>query len=177
MREERLWADVHPPGHDELDHVGLHDRRRHAVSRPSQWDILLAVAAGGVVGSEARYGLGELVPHAGRQFPWSTLVINASGCLLIGALMALLPGLTSSHRLARPFVGVGVLGGYTTFSTFAVDVERLVREHRPLSALEYTATTVVVCSAAVWLSTGLTLVVGRAVISARIRRHVEKSSR
>ncbi|MEP6599861.1 MAG: CrcB family protein, partial [Actinomycetota bacterium] len=90
-----------------------------------RWDILLAVSAGGLLGAEARYAVGEAWPHSGSQFPWSTVVVNASGSLLIGVLLVLLLELTSPHRLARPFLGTGVLGGYTTFSTFSVDVVTL----------------------------------------------------
>jgi CrcB protein len=157
--------------------VDLHDRRQPAGIRPHQWDIVVAVAAGGVLGAQARYGLGLLLPHGARSFPWSTVLINASGCLLIGALMVLLLELTSPHRLARPFLGVGILGGYTTFSTFTVDVEGLLMQHRPLTAFVYLSTTVLGCAIAVWISTVTTLFAGRAVIGARARRHVSRSPR
>ncbi|MDP9221212.1 MAG: CrcB family protein [Actinomycetota bacterium] len=150
--------------------VDLHDERQRQETRPRQWDLVLATAAGGVLGAEARYGVAVLVPHASHQFPWSTVLINASGCLLIGALMVSLLELTSPHRLVRPFLGVGVLGGYTTYSTFAVDVQQLVLAHRPVIALAYVTTTVLACAIAVWLSTTATLVAGRAVIARRVRR-------
>ena len=60
------------------------------------------------------------------------------------------------HRLARPFLGVGILGGYTTFSTFSVDTVRLVHAHRPLLALGYVAATVSVGALAVWIATRAT---------------------
>jgi CrcB protein len=81
--------------------------------------VVAAVSAGGVVGALARYGLGVLFPS-----PWTTFAINVSGCLLIGVLMVLIDELWPPHRLLRPFLGTGVLGGYTTFSTYAVDVTR-----------------------------------------------------
>ena len=80
-----------------------------------------------MLGAEARYGIDRLIPPPATGFPWATLLINVSGCLLIGVLMVLLVEVWSPHRYARPFLGVGVLGGYTTFSTFAVDAVRLVR--------------------------------------------------
>jgi fluoride exporter len=141
--------------------VDLHDPAQRAEGW--RWDVLLAIAIGGILGSEARYGLNTALPHADGTFPWSTVLINASGCLLIGALMVLLLELTSPHRLARPFLGVGVLGGYTTYSTFAVDV--ILLRHRPFIALGYVVVTVLSCAAAVWLSTTLTLAVGRGVLS------------
>jgi fluoride exporter len=147
--------------------VDLDDSYPRSESRPWRWDVLLAIAIGGILGAEARYGLDSALPHAGDAFPWSTVVVNVSGCLLIGALMVLLLELTYPHRLARPFLGVGLLGGYTTYSTFAVDVQRLVLDHRPLVALSYLGVTVLGCAAAVWLSTTLTLAVGRAILARR----------
>ena len=135
-----------------------------------EWDLVLAAAAGGVVGAESRYGVGLLVPHTPRQFPWSTVVINVSGCLLIGILMVTLLELTTPHRLARSFLGVGILGGYTTYSSFSVDAQRLLLAHRPAVALAYVVVTVLGCAAAVWLSTTATTVAGRAVIERRVRR-------
>jgi CrcB protein len=155
--------------------VDLHDPRQRAETRPRRWDLLLAIAVGGVLGAEARYGLSELLPHTGRQFPWSTVIINVSGSALIGALMVILLELTSPHRLVRPLLGVGVLGGYTTFSSFALDAERLVRAHEPLRALAYVLVTVVLCLLAVVMSTVATRVVGRIVLEADVRHHVPGS--
>ncbi|MDF3049128.1 MAG: hypothetical protein K0R87_766 [Pseudonocardia sp.] len=61
------------------------------------------------------------MPHAADGWPWSTLLVNISGCLLIGVLMVLVTERFRAHPLARPLLGIGVLGGYTTFSTYAVD--------------------------------------------------------
>lgn len=80
-----------------------------------RWAPVAAVSAGGMVGALGRYGLQEAFP--GR---WTTVAINVAGCLLIGLLMPLLDG----RRLLRPFVATGVLGGFTTFSAYAVDVQR-----------------------------------------------------
>lgn len=92
------------------------DLRVPAQRRELSARVLAAISIGGVVGAEARYGLGLLVSSV-----WTTLAINVTGCLLIGVLMTRLPRL---HPLARPLLGVGVLGGYTTFSGYAVDVQR-----------------------------------------------------
>ncbi|MGC4768331.1 fluoride efflux transporter FluC [Micromonospora sp. DT44] len=86
--------------------------------------ILAAIAAGGVLGAMGRAGLQHLAPHASTSFPWATFAVNTSGCLLIGVLMAVLGHLGGGHPLARPFLGVGVLGGFTTFSTYAVDIQQ-----------------------------------------------------
>src|SRR5690606_31662397 len=86
---------------------------------------------------------------ASSAWPWVTLVVNASGCLLIGVLMAVVRELRAPHRLLRPFLGVGVLGGYTTFSTFAVDVHQMVLDERYVPALLYLVATPTV--ALVWV--------------------------
>jgi CrcB protein len=142
--------------------------RRFVLHR--QWDLVLAIAAGGVLGAEARYGVGLAFPHSNRQFPWSTVLVNGTGCLAIGVLMVILLELTLPHRLARPFLGVGVLGGYTTYSTFAVDTERLLLAHRPLVALGYVAVTVIACAVAVFVGATVMSGIGEAVIAARVRR-------
>lgn len=135
-------VDLHVPGQRrELD--------RH------QWGVLGIIAAGGAIGAEARYGVGLAMPHADTAFPWSTLVVNASGCLLIALLMITILEVTSPHRLVRPFLGVGVLGGYTTFSTYAVDVQRLLIAGRPATALAYLSLTVVAALAAVWVGAAM----------------------
>lgn len=88
------------------------------MSAPGRPAVLTAVAAGGVVGAEVRWLLGLVGPPA----PWTTLIINVTGCLLMGMLMVLVTERFSAHPLVRPALGVGVLGGYTTFSTYALDV-------------------------------------------------------
>lgn len=88
--------------------------------------LLLGIAAGGVVGSLGRYAVGLALPHPAGSFPWSTLAVNVTGALAMGLLVAFLLDRPGAHRLARPVVGVGVLGGWTTFSAFAVDVVTLL---------------------------------------------------
>lgn len=126
---------------------------------------LAVIAAGGVLGAEARYGL-SLLQGEPPAVPWAVLSINVLGCLLIGVLMTVLLELTAPHRLARPFLGIGVLGGFTTFSTYAVDFKVLVDEGRPLVALAYVLGTPLLALVAVWLGSRAT----RTVISRR-RRH------
>ena len=82
--------------------------------------VTLAVALGGAVGSVARYGLDRLIERKSDSvFPWATFTINITGCLLIGVAVA---ALVDRHHLPawlRVGLVVGVIGGYTTFSTFA----------------------------------------------------------
>ena len=131
--------------------------------RPRERAIVAMVAIGGVIGAESRHGVDVAMPHADDGFPWSTLVVNASGCLLIGTLLAALAGMTVSRPLLRPFLAVGVLGGYTTFSGFAVDVERLVRLNQLATATAYLLATLLACAGAVWAATAAT----RAAMSGR----------
>ncbi|MGC4835628.1 fluoride efflux transporter FluC [Micromonospora vinacea] len=114
--------------------------RRELTARPAT--ILAAIAAGGVLGALARAGLQHAVPHPPTGFPWATFTINTSGCLLIGVLMAVLGHLDGGPPLTRPFLGVGVLGGFTTFSTYAVDVQQAIVVGAPGTALAYLAATV-----------------------------------
>lgn len=114
------------------------------------WDVLAAVATGGALGSVLRYGV-----SVAMQGPLGTLLVNLLGCLGIGALMFVLTELMSPHRLVRPFLGVGVLGGFTTFSTYIIDAVDLVAEQRFLPALGYLFCTVV--GALIAVVTGATL--------------------
>lgn len=68
----------------------------------------------------------------------------------MGLLMVVITEARPSHHLVRPFLGTGILGGFTTFSTYAVDIQRLVEARRPAAAMAYLAVTVLVALAAVW---------------------------
>lgn len=150
------------PGPDIVDSdVDLHDPAQQAEISPHEWDVLAVIAVGGVVGSEARYGLSYAWPAHGTQFPWTTLGINVGGSLLLGVLMVLVLEIAAPHRLVRPLLGVGVLGGFTTFSTFSVDTVRLLRAERVMSALAYVVLSVGLCVLAVYLATVVTRSVGR----------------
>ena len=109
--------------------------------------VLTVIAAGGVVGALARYGVAEAWPHRSGGFPWGTFVVNVVGCFLIGVLLARVTPRT--HPLLRPFLGTGVLGGFTTFSTFAVDTDRLLPDHAVV-ALVYFFGTLAAAMVAVW---------------------------
>ncbi|WP_444951844.1 fluoride efflux transporter FluC [Micromonospora ureilytica] len=128
--------------------------RRELTTRPAT--ILATIAAGGMLGALARAGLQHVAPHPPTGFPWATFSINTSGCLLIGVLMAVLGHLDGGHPLARPFLGVGVLGGFTTFSTYAVDVQQAIVAGAPGTALAYLGATVLGALVAVGLGDALT---------------------
>lgn len=91
-----------------------------------------------MTGSLARYGLAEAIPHGPASFPWATFVTNVLGCLAIGILFARLT--PRSHPLLRPFLGTGILGGFTTFSTFAVDTQKLLHVQTFLAFVYYFGT-------------------------------------
>ena len=97
----------------------------------------LFVALGGAVGASARYAVGMLVLHfSGGQFPWSTFVVNVAGSFLLGVLAAFLAFSWSPSAELRAFLVVGVLGGFTTFSAFSLDVLLLAERSRiDLSAI------------------------------------------
>ncbi|MEU7869129.1 CrcB family protein [Dactylosporangium sp. NPDC049140] len=135
--------------------VDLHVPAQRAELRPSPWPVLGAISAGGVCGALARYGVAQAWPHARGGFPWSTLVINVTGCLLIGVLMVIVTEVATERRLLRPFAGVGVLGGYTTFSTYAVDIHQTASAGSPWAALGYLAATLVGAILAVWAGSAL----------------------
>jgi CrcB protein len=82
--------------------------------------VIAVIAAGGALGALARLGVSTVLPHHGG-FPLSTVLENVLGCFLLGALLVVLTELRRPHPLVRPFLGTGVLGGFTTFSTYAVD--------------------------------------------------------
>ena len=111
--------------------------------------VLVVIAAGGVLGALARLLVGEALPVVPGAFPWGTFLINVSGSLLIGILMAVLGLRPAHHRLVRPFLGVGVLGGFTTFSAYAVQSHELVRSGHPLVALVYLGGTMIAALLAV----------------------------
>ena len=100
--------------------------------------VLGAIAAGGALGAVARYSVTVALPHGPGDFPLSTFLIDVSGCLLIGALVVLLTEvLGRPHQLARPFFGVGLLGGYTTFSAYTAEALVLLDEGALTTATAY----------------------------------------
>ncbi|PZG46561.1 hypothetical protein C1I98_14395 [Spongiactinospora gelatinilytica] len=129
--------------------------------RKGEAATLAAVAAGGAAGAVARYALAEAFPHPPGAFAWATFGINVSGCLLIGVLMVLITEVRRAHPLVRPFFGVGVLGGFTTFSAYIADLREALAAGHPLIAAAYLAGTLVAALAAVTAGVLLTRAVFR----------------
>jgi len=126
--------------------------------------VLAAISAGGALGAAGRYLIGVTWPTPPGSFPVGTLAINVLGCALIGVLMVLITEVWSRQRLLRPFLGTGVLGGFTTFSTYTVDIQRLAGTHMG-TALLYLALTPIGALLAVWAAATAT----RSLVNWRIR--------
>ncbi|NUQ99714.1 MAG: CrcB family protein [Streptomyces sp.] len=139
----------------------------------TQAPVVAVVAVGGALGAVARYGAAQLWPTAPGTFPTTTFLVNAVGCAVIGVFMVVITDAWAAHRLVRPFFGTGVLGGFTTFSTYTVDIRRLVDGGHAGTGLAYLAATAVAAVASVWAAAALT----RRVINKVVDRSVERSRR
>jgi CrcB protein len=103
--------------------------------------VLVAIALGGALGTVARFVLDTAFSNSATHFPTTTLVINLSGSLLIGLLIPLVDNFSARAPLVRPFLIVGILGGWTTYSTLAVDAVVLAKDgHAGTSVLSLAAT-------------------------------------
>ena len=97
----------------------------------------LLVMAGGAVGSAARYGVGKLtLAWLGPNYPWGTLAVNLIGGLLMGLLAGILAR-TGGSEHTRLLIGVGVLGGFTTFSSFSLDTVLMIERGQWSVAITY----------------------------------------
>jgi fluoride exporter len=112
--------------------------------------VLAVISVGGALGSLARWGMSLVVPVGIGGFPWSTVVVNVTGALLIGVLVVLVLDVAPPSRLLRPFLGTGVLGGYTTFSTAMLDLRALLVDGRSSAAAAYLGLSLVLGLLAVW---------------------------
>ncbi|WP_399881766.1 fluoride efflux transporter CrcB [Streptomyces sp. BBFR51] len=118
----------------------------------SQAPVVSVVALGGGTGAAARYAASLWWPTQTGGFPWTTFGVNAVGCAVIGVFMVVITEVWAAHRLVRPFFGTGVLGGFTTFSTYAVDSRHLFADGRVRTGLAYLAATPLAALTAVWLA-------------------------
>ncbi len=100
-------------------------------------------AVGGALGALARWGVDAALPSPAPGWPWATLLVNLTGCLLLGVLLGAVLPRFPRHAWLRPLLATGVLGGYTTYSTFAVDVVRLVDAGAVGTAAGYVVASVV----------------------------------
>ena len=113
---------------------------------------------GGALGSAARLGLASLIAvRFGDTFPLGTLIVNVLGCFVIGLYGGLTgpEGAIAASPLSRQFVMIGILGGFTTFSSFGLQTHDLITQGQWFRGGLYVALSVFVCLAAVWLGMGI----------------------
>ena len=114
-------------------------------------NLLIAVAAGGALGAVGRFLVMSGVGHwVGIAFPWGTLVVNVIGSFALGALIEIMALAWSPSETLRAFLVVGVLGAFTTFSTFSLDVVVLMQRGEAISVALYVAASVFICVLALW---------------------------
>ncbi|OTG67510.1 fluoride efflux transporter CrcB [Acinetobacter silvestris] len=104
----------------------------------------LLIACGGAIGACLRYGAGLVVTQPLSLFPWTTWSVNLLGCFLAGVFFALTQCYSILLNETRLFFMVGVLGGFTTFSSFGLETFQLIRQGQLPIALAYTASSVIV---------------------------------
>lgn len=124
--------------------------------------MILAIALGGAVGAVGRYLAMSAVGHwMGHGFPWGTLAVNVAGSAAMGVLIEASALVWSPSPAVRALIVVGVLGAFTTFSTFSLDAVFLLERGRFAAAAAYVAGSVVLCVAALYAAMQAT----RAVIA------------
>lgn len=112
---------------------------------------LALVAAGGALGAAARYGAGAAALRwLGPGWPWGTLAVNAAGGLLMGVLAGALSARAHGGEALRLFLGVGLLGGFTTFSAFSLETAAMIERREWTAAGAYVLASVVLSVAAVF---------------------------
>lgn len=129
--------------------------------------ILALIALGGVLGAAARHGISELVGDGEGEFPAATFAVNTIGAFVLGVLITIVAELPP-RRAFRPFLATGLLGAFTTFSTFAVETVVLVDLGHLWLAASYVAATLVVGITAAWVGmVGARLALGPRIGAAR----------
>lgn len=126
--------------------------------------IYLWIALGSALGGTGRYWCsGVIARHIGETFPWGTLVVNVLGSLLIGLVATLSEpdGRLLMSPTLRQFFMLGLFGGFTTFSSFSLQVLNLVRDGQWVSASLYIIGSVALCLIGVWLGHSLGIAINR----------------
>lgn len=113
--------------------------------------MLLAIAAGGALGAPARYEVAQIIHVAKDAFPWATFWTNVSGSFVLGFLLIVLIERYPPTRYLRPFFATGFLGAFTTFSTFAVETDLLIKDGHVALGVVYALVSLAAGFAAVWV--------------------------
>ena len=124
-------------------------------SLPADPRALAAIFAGGMAGAAARTGLSQLAPTTPGQWPWVTFAVNLAGCFLLGYFVTRLQERLPVTAYRRPFVGTGFCGALTTFSTFQVDLLKLLAHGAVGLAVAYAVASVAGGFAGMMLGTSL----------------------
>ncbi len=118
--------------------------------------LLMSVAAGGAVGAAGRYVVSSYVTHwTGSEYPFGTLTVNIVGAIVMGALVTLLGVAWSPAPEVRAFLTTGILGGFTTFSLFSLDMAVMIERGDVITAGGYAAASVFLCVAGFFVGTHL----------------------
>ena len=121
---------------------------------------VLAIAAGGAVGSVLRFWMSTWVhSFAGRTFPYGTLTVNVVGCLAMGFLFVLFVDRLSDNNVLRAGILIGVLGGFTTFSSFSIETLNLIEQGAWIKAVANMTGSLLLCVGATWIG----VILGRQV--------------
>ncbi len=138
--DDRTFIPIDPDlapsdlGEPSIGRARAASRRRHHRARP---DVLAVIALGGMLGATARYGVARWLPTRPGRFPWATFWTNMSGSFLLGLLLVLLLEKFPPTRLVRPFLATGILGAFTTMSTYEVETALLVEHGHMVTGMIY----------------------------------------
>ena len=120
----------------------------------------LAIGIGGAIGSLLRFWMSTWVhSFVGRGFPYGTLTVNVLGCLVMGVLFVLFTERFSDSTVLRAGILIGVIGGFTTFSSFSIETFNLIEQGAHLKALANAAGSLVLCIGATWMG----VIIGRQI--------------
>ncbi|HEX2850950.1 MAG TPA: fluoride efflux transporter CrcB [Acidimicrobiales bacterium] len=134
----------------EVPHDGGGPRGAARWSSAARPDVLAAIAAGGALGAPARYEVAQVIHVATGTFPWATFWTNVSGSFALGFIVILVIERFPPTRYLRPFFATGFLGAFTTFSTFAVEADLLIKDGHAAIGVAYAIGSLAAGFAAVW---------------------------
>lgn len=143
MDDDRTVIPIDPdlaptdPGEPTVTPARARRRAPHGRSGRAQPDVLAVIALGGMLGASARYGIARWIPTRTDAFPWATFWTNVSGSFLLGLLLVLLLERFPPTRLVRPFLATGIIGAFTTMSTYEVETALLIKDGHAITGVVY----------------------------------------